>query len=119
MTIIAPHYTRHKPLYWLWKTRRRTRALIHGYRRNPDCNERRRYRDDTLGFTSGEHKHVEPIFGTDANGVRHRFERVAVPFRPMRFDGPTYSNGLALNLGGDVDVLSSWNWFDTGTVSDG
>lgn len=74
MTIILPPGTNVR----LWKLRRRVRKYLHGLRRNPNCNERRRYRDDTQ-VTLGEHTHLPPLIQGG-----HSFEQVSVPVEFFR-----------------------------------
>jgi hypothetical protein len=80
MTVPVPSYVRGRPLQWLWVKYWRLQCLIHSYKRNPNCNERRRYKDDTT-FIAGTHKHLPPIW---QNG--HRFDRVSVPVQFFRIE---------------------------------
>lgn len=75
MTVPIPHSNKILVRLWIWRWR--LRRWLHGFRRNPDCNERRRYRDDIFGV-GGTHTHVCSIGAT---------EFVRVPFQPFRFDG--------------------------------
>jgi hypothetical protein len=78
MTVPVPSYVRGRPLQWLWVKYWRLQCLIHSYKRNPNCNERRRYKDDTI-FIAGTHKHLPPIWQGG-----HRFDRVSVPVQFFR-----------------------------------
>jgi hypothetical protein len=97
---------------WLWVKQWKAKRWLRGWRRNPNCNERRRYRNDTQ-FVAGEHRHVEPLV---QGGFT--FERVSVPFRPFRFDGPVHSDGLTLQINSTSETLSNWNWLPEGTKPD-
>jgi hypothetical protein len=69
MTVPVPSYVRGRPLQWLWVKYWRLQCLIHSYKRNPNCNERRRYKDDTI-FIAGTHKHLPPIWQTSVTSFR-------------------------------------------------
>ena len=101
MTVPVPRYARRKPVFQLWLAAWRFRRWRHGWRRNPACNEKRRYRDDTK-FVVGEHTHVDPLVIRGGRWDGLEFDRVAVPFQLMRFNGPSDPDGLLVN----------WNWVD-------
>ncbi len=115
MTVPVPKYAAvNKATLWLWKKHYDYKAWRRGRKRNPNCNENRRYRDDTE-FPVSPHEHIVDLVGWNKDtGEEIRFSQVKVKFEPLRFDGPTYKNGL----GSDDVVLSNWNWFDKGLKSE-
>lgn len=85
MTVPVPRWAGHRLTFPLWKARYRYRRWRHGRKRNPNCNERRRYRDDTQ-FVVGEHTHVPPLVVRGGRWDGLEFERVSVPVKFFRID---------------------------------
>ena len=84
MTIPIPVRGKVRTHIWIffWKLRRKLRS----YKRNPDCNEKRRYKNDT-NFVLGPHTHVDPLYQGG-----HKFDMVKVPFEPFRFESTRRQN---------------------------